>query len=80
MGMAGQAQPVSLKRKENLTKCLEFIDRAFSEYSSIEDIEGQCEMMAKKATIMRVVGEKVLANDYASAYLDLKKEAALAQA
>jgi hypothetical protein len=27
-----------------------------------------------------VVGEKVLANDYASAYLDLKKEAALAQA
>jgi anaphase-promoting complex subunit 5 len=80
MGMAGQAQPVSLKRKENLTKCLEFIDRAFSEYSSIEDIKGQCEMMAKKATIMRVVGEKVLANDYASAYLDLKKEAALAQA
>jgi anaphase-promoting complex subunit 5 len=80
MGMAGQAEPGSLKRKENLTKCLEFIDRAFSEYSSIEDIKGQCEMMAKKATIMRVVGEKVLANDYASAYLDLKKEAALAQA
>jgi anaphase-promoting complex subunit 5 len=80
IGMAGQAELGSLKRKENLTKCLEFIDRAFSEYSSIEDIKGQCEMMAKKATIMRVVGEKVLANDYASAYLDLKKEAALAEA
>jgi anaphase-promoting complex subunit 5 len=77
MGMAGQAENGSLKRKENLTRCLEYIDRAFSEYSALEDIKGQCEMMAKKATIMRVVGEKVLANDYASAYLDLKKEAAL---
>lgn len=80
MGMAGQAGAGSIKRKENLTRCLEYIDRAFSEYSSIEDIKGQCEMMAKKATIMRVVGEKVLANDYAGAYLDLKKEAALAEA
>jgi len=80
MGMAGQAENGSPKRKENLTRCLEFIDRAFSEYSALEDIKGQCEMMAKKATIMRVVGEKVLANDYASAYLDLKKEAALALA
>jgi anaphase-promoting complex subunit 5 len=80
MGLAGQAEAGSLKRMENLTRCLEFIDRSFSEYSAIEDIKGQCEMMAKKATIMNVVGEKVLANDYASAYLDLKKEAALAKA
>lgn len=79
MGMAGEEEAGSLKRKENLTRCLEFIDRAFSEYSAIEDIKGQCEMMAKKATIMRVVGEKVAANDYASAYLDLKREAALVQ-
>jgi anaphase-promoting complex subunit 5 len=79
MGMAGQEEHGSLRRKENLTKCLEYIDRSFSEYSAIEDIKGQCEMMAKKATIMRVVGEKVLANDYASAYLDLKKEASLVQ-
>ncbi|KAF4635608.1 hypothetical protein G7Y89_g2487 [Cudoniella acicularis] len=80
MGLAGQAESGSLKRKENLTKCLEYIDRSFSEYSAIEDIKGQCEMMAKKATIMRVMGEKVLANDYASAYLDLKKEAVLEEA
>lgn len=78
MGMAGQANKDSLKRKENLTKCLEFVDRAFHEYSALEDIKGQCEMMAKKATIMRLVGEKVLANDYASAYLDLKRRRALA--
>ncbi|TVY49430.1 Anaphase-promoting complex subunit [Lachnellula occidentalis] len=80
MGLAGKADAGSLKRKENLTRCLEFIDRAFDEYSALEDIKGQCEMMAKKATIMKVVGEPVLANDYASKYLDLKKEAALAQA
>lgn len=76
MGMAGQAESESLKRTEHLTKSLDFIDRAFAEYSSVKDIEGQCEMMAKKAFIMRLVGDLVLANDYAAAYLDLKKEAA----
>jgi anaphase-promoting complex subunit 5 len=76
MGMAGQADAESLKRTENLTKALDFIDRAFTEYSSIEDIKGQCEMMAKKATIMHLVGDLVLANDYAAAYLDLKRDAA----
>lgn len=80
MGMAGRADPGSLKRKENLTRCLDFIDRAFDEYSALEDIKGQCEMMAKKATIMKLVGELVLANDYASKYLDLKKEAVSAMA
>lgn len=76
MGMAGQDPASSSKRIENLTHSLDFIDRAFHEYSAIEDIKGQCEMMAKKATIMRIVGDKVLANDYASAYLDLKRDAA----
>lgn len=73
MGLAGLGS--SAKRTEHLTMCLEFIDRAFAEHSSIEDIRGQCEMMAKKATIMRVLGDNVQANDYASAYLDMKKTA-----
>lgn len=76
MGQAGQAKPETPKRKEHLTKALEFIDRAFTEYSRIEDIQGQCEIMAKKATIMHLVGDLVLANDYAAKYLDLKREAA----
>lgn len=80
MGLAGLADAGSSKRTEQLTQCLEFIDRAFNEYSAVEDIKGQCEMMAKKATIMRVLGDKVQANDYASAYLALKKEAATAEA
>jgi len=32
--------------------------------------------MAKKAFIMRLVGDLVLANDYAAAYLDLRKDVA----
>ena len=80
MGIAGQAESGGLRKREYLTKCLEFIDRSFNEYSALEDIKGQCEMMAKKATIMKILGDRVQANDYASAYLDLKKEAALAKA
>jgi anaphase-promoting complex subunit 5 len=75
MGMAGQAERESLKRTENLTKALDSIDRAFAEYSNIEDINGQCEMMAKKAVIMNLVGDVVLANNYAAAYVDLKESA-----
>lgn len=74
MGIAGLAERESSRRSENLTLTLEFLDRAFTEYSAVEDIKGQCEMMAKKATIMRLVGDMVLADDYASAYLALKGE------
>ena|SRR5438045_7647744 len=97
MGLAGQAKSQTQKRKECLTKALEFIDRAFSgkrhslsewllgryladtncaDYSRLEDIKGEREMMAKKATIMHLLGDMVLANDYAAKYLDLKREAA----
>jgi anaphase-promoting complex subunit 5 len=74
MGIAGQEAAGSLRRTENLTKCLDFLDRAFKEYSAVKDINGQCEMRAKKATVMMVVGDKVLANDYASSFLDLKRQ------
>ncbi|KAL8826784.1 MAG: hypothetical protein Q9191_003583 [Dirinaria sp. TL-2023a] len=75
MGRAGQADASSLQRKERLTKALEFIDRSFDEFSRVEDIKGQCEMMAKKATIMHLNGDPVLANDCAAKYLDIKKAA-----
>lgn len=75
MGVAGQAKTGTLQRKERLTKASESLDRAFNEYSRIEDIQGQCEMMAKKATIMHLNGDPVLANDCASKYLDIKRTA-----
>ena len=75
MGMAGQAKAETLQRKEQLTKALEYIDRSFDEFSRVEEIRGQCEMMAKKATIMHLNGDPVLANDCAAKYLDIKRAA-----
>ncbi|KAI1263333.1 anaphase-promoting complex subunit 5-domain-containing protein [Xylariaceae sp. FL1019] len=75
VGMAGKMTPKSLKRREYLTKGLEAIENAFNHYSSVEDINKQCEMMAKKATIMKVSGDMVLANDYAAAYMALRRDA-----
>ncbi|KAL8661367.1 MAG: hypothetical protein Q9202_005669 [Teloschistes flavicans] len=75
MGLAGQAKDGSLQRKERLTKTLESLDRAFTEYSRIEDIKGQCEMLAKKATIMHLNGDPMLANDCAAKYLDTNRAA-----
>lgn len=44
------------------------------EFSRVKDISGQCDMMAKKATIMHLVGDFELADDYAAKYLDLKEK------
>ena len=75
MGMARQANAEAPKRKEQLTKALEYLSRSFDEFSGIEDVKGQCEMLAKKATIMRLNGDMVLANDCAAQYLDIKRAA-----
>lgn len=76
MGLAGEAKQDPVRRKEYMARALEFIDCAFVEFSRIEDVKGQCEIMAKKATVMHKSGDLVLANDYASKYLDLKRQAA----
>ena len=75
VGLAGEATAEGSQRKERLTKALGSIDAAFDEWSRVQDVSGQCEMMAKKATIMHLMGEPVLANDCAAKYLDIKKEA-----
>ncbi|PKK45558.1 hypothetical protein CI102_9511, partial [Trichoderma harzianum] len=63
------------RRDEYLNRAAMAVQRAFDEYSSIEDITNQCEMMAKKAVIMKVLGDMALAADYAAAYVGLKKKA-----
>ena len=68
-------QPDPLKKKEYITRALAYIDCSYDEYEAIEDLLGQCEMMAKKATVMHLSGDLVLANDYAAKYLDLRKGA-----
>jgi len=72
VGMAGQAKAESRERKEQLTKGLDSLGRAFDEFSRIEDVKGQCEMLAKKATIMHLNGDPVLANDCAAKYLAIR--------
>ncbi|KAI9798535.1 MAG: hypothetical protein M1825_005316 [Sarcosagium campestre] len=74
MGIAGQAEAASPERNECLMRASDFIDAAFLEYSRLQDIVGQCEMMAKKGKIMQLVGDTVLANDCAARYVALQDE------
>jgi anaphase-promoting complex subunit 5 len=75
MGLAGNCEPKSAKRSEYMTKALAAVQKSFDHYSSIEDINMQCQMMAKKAMIMKLTGDMVLAADYAAAYVSLRKTA-----
>ncbi|KAM5452455.1 APC5 protein [Microsporum audouinii] len=76
MGLAGENRKDAVRKKEFLASAVEFLDCSFAEYSSIEEVRGQCEMMGKKATVMYQQGDLVLANDFAAKYLDLKRQAA----
>ncbi|KAJ5118608.1 hypothetical protein N7526_010245 [Penicillium atrosanguineum] len=78
MGIAGEmwaklGKESTPARKEYVNRALGYIDSAYDAYEEIEDILGQTEMMAKKATVMHLTGDPVLANDYAAKYLDLRK-------
>ncbi|KAI2707571.1 hypothetical protein CBS147332_6629 [Penicillium roqueforti] len=78
MGMAGelwslQGRDSTSARKEYINRALGYIDSAYDHFEEIEDIKGQTEMMAKKATVMHLTGDPVLANDYAAKYLDLRR-------
>ena len=75
MGMAGQAAATSRERKENMNKVLECLEQAFNAYSSVKDVDGQGEVLAKRATVMHLSGDLILANDEAAKYWALKKAA-----
>jgi anaphase-promoting complex subunit 5 len=85
MGLAGEEKPdsttgisgISTKRKEYMTKAVEYLNLAYEEYERLEDVKGMCECSAKKATIMHMLGELVLANDCAAQYLSIKERARL---
>jgi anaphase-promoting complex subunit 5 len=66
--------PSLTKRTEFLTKAHEALGSAFNYFSAVEDIEKQCEMLAKKATLMRAMGDYVRSEDYAARYVALKRE------
>ena len=74
IGLGGEEEAKSVKRKERVNKAVEYIDSAFEQFKRVEDLRGQCDMLARKATILNLRGDLVLANDCASQYLGLKKE------
>ncbi|KOS21850.1 Anaphase-promoting complex subunit 5 [Escovopsis weberi] len=63
-------------RDEYLARASTAVQKSFDLYEPIEDTCGQCEMMAKKAVIMQLSGDLVLAASYAASYGELRKKAA----
>ena len=39
----------------------------------MEDVQGQCDVLAKRALIARLRGDSKLASDYAAAYMAVKE-------
>ncbi len=74
MGLAGQAEPGSTQRRENLARSVEFLDRALSDYSTLEDVKGRREMLTKKAIVLKFLGEKTMTDGEANRYLKLTHE------
>jgi len=72
MGLAGQSLAGLMRRTEHMTKASEYLGRSFEEFSRVEDVLGQQEALAKKATIMHLNGDLVLANDYGARYQDIQ--------
>ncbi|KAI5464374.1 anaphase-promoting complex subunit 5-domain-containing protein [Mariannaea sp. PMI_226] len=75
MGLAGQQAPKSKERGKYMTEALDAVQKAFTYYSRLEDIKQQCQLMAKKAMIMKLSGDKKLAADCAATYLQLQEKA-----
>ena len=73
MGLAGREEKHN-RRTELLNQATEYIDLAFDQWRQVEDLDGQLEILHKKATIMKVRGDLGLANDLASHWFSLRKQ------
>ena len=71
MGLAGKAEAGSRQQASLLSKAEGYVDRAIAMYEKLQDLRGQCEMLAKKAIIARMRGDLKLAEDWATKYLTL---------
>ncbi|KAL1886935.1 APC5 protein [Ceratocystis pirilliformis] len=59
-------------RKVNMEKAAKSLDRAFEQFQAMDYHEGQCNVLAKKATIFRILGESDLAEKAAGQFLDIR--------
>lgn len=71
MGLAGQAAPGSRTRTEHLTRANDALDRAFAYFAEVEESVRAREVIAKRAAVMKVLGEKALAAQYSAKYVAL---------
>ena len=73
MGIAGQVPAGSIKQKEHMTRALGYLEMSFDNFLRDNNVRGQLEMLAKKATILYLNGDVVLANDCAAKYLAIQR-------
>ena len=77
MGLAGllvEEKQGSTKQREYMNRAAEYIDLAYEQWRRMEDLEGQMDMLSKKAKIMALKGDMGLANDLASRWLEVREE------
>ncbi|KAK0703401.1 anaphase-promoting complex subunit 5-domain-containing protein [Lasiosphaeria miniovina] len=74
---SASAAPAAAQKKpsEFLAKAHEALDLAFGYFSLVEDVEMQCQVLAKNATLMRSMGDHGLSEEYAAKYVALKRKA-----
>ena len=75
MGMAGQAEPNSATRLDHFHTALNLIDTALEAWAKMEDTAGQCDMLVKKATVLRLLGDVEPSNVAAARYLEVRRKA-----
>lgn len=61
----------SRARTEHLTHATEALDRAFKYYSDVGEARAAREVIAKRAAIMKILGDKALAAQYSAKYVAL---------
>ncbi|KAL9100514.1 MAG: hypothetical protein Q9163_004120 [Psora crenata] len=69
VGIAGSAEEESLQRKEQLLRALFYLDKAFLEFSKIGDRKNLDEMLAKRATVLRLNGDRHIAEGIEARYI-----------
>ena len=70
--VAGPGTGQSKKVTEFFTKADHALEDALRYFSMVEDVEKQCEMLAKKASIKRAMGDDAMAENCAARYLALR--------
>ncbi|CCC08767.1 hypothetical protein SMACR_05407 [Sordaria macrospora] len=73
-GLAASSVTNNNKRDVLFKKADEALECAYKHFSAAEDLEKQCETLAKRATLMKVLGNHARAEELAARYMGLRRE------